>query len=153
MSAREPGWTVDTYAAHNEALRKAEAKFQSERDRRWKERDKANKAAVRAALNAAEKASEKTELALKEYKAGANEWRDTVKDLIAHQTGESQGMSSLWGLGIGAAALMASLIAIGTFVFARPAVVPTTAPQIIYVPAPSGTLLPSTPPQPQPATR
>ena len=47
------------------------------------ERDRANKESVKAAFNAAEKASEKTEAALKEYKLGANEWRDTVKDLIA----------------------------------------------------------------------
>ena len=48
------------------------------------ERDRANKESVKAAFNAAEKASEKTEAALKEYKLGANEWRDTVKDLIAN---------------------------------------------------------------------
>jgi hypothetical protein len=31
------GWTTDTYAAHNEALRQAEARFQEERDRRYTE--------------------------------------------------------------------------------------------------------------------
>ncbi len=46
------------------------------------ERDKANKEAIKAAFMASEKASEKTELALKEYKIGADEWRDTVRDLI-----------------------------------------------------------------------
>ena len=30
-------WTIETYAVHNEALRQAEAKFQEERDRRYKE--------------------------------------------------------------------------------------------------------------------
>lgn len=54
-----------------------------ERDRQYHERDVANKDAVRAALASAEKASEKTELALKEYKSSANEWRDTVKDLVS----------------------------------------------------------------------
>jgi len=54
----------------------------NERDRRYEERDKANKEAVRSALAAAEKAAEKTESALKEYKIGSNEWRDTVKDLV-----------------------------------------------------------------------
>lgn len=44
----------------------------------------AAKEAVRAALAAAEKAAGKTEEALTEYKRGANEWRDTVKDLIAN---------------------------------------------------------------------
>jgi hypothetical protein len=35
--AQESGWTVDTYAAHNEALRASEEKFQTERDRRYAE--------------------------------------------------------------------------------------------------------------------
>ena len=33
------GWTIATYAAHNEALRAAEVKFQEERDRRYMEVD------------------------------------------------------------------------------------------------------------------
>ena len=67
----------------------------NERDKRYSEVDKASKEAVQAALAAAEKAvqaalaaaekaAEKTEAALKEYKTGANEWRDTVKDLIGN---------------------------------------------------------------------
>ena len=31
------GWTVETYAAHNEALREAQARFEAERDRRYAE--------------------------------------------------------------------------------------------------------------------
>lgn len=31
------GWTIATYAAHNEALRQAEKRFQKERDRRYTE--------------------------------------------------------------------------------------------------------------------
>jgi aminopeptidase N len=35
---RPPGWwTTETYAAHNEALRRAEERFQTERDRRYSE--------------------------------------------------------------------------------------------------------------------
>lgn len=49
----------------------------------YNERDQANKESVKAAFNAAAKASEKNEAAFAEYKTGANEWRDTVKDLIA----------------------------------------------------------------------
>lgn len=56
----------------------------SEFEQRLKERDQANKEAIKAAFASAEKASEKTERALTEYKVGANEWRDTVKDLIAN---------------------------------------------------------------------
>jgi len=33
----KPNWTIETYAAHNEALRVAEEKFQTERDRRYSE--------------------------------------------------------------------------------------------------------------------
>ncbi len=33
------GWTIDTYAAHNEALRVAETRYQTERDRRYAEVD------------------------------------------------------------------------------------------------------------------
>ncbi len=33
----ESGWTIETYSAHNEALRIAEEKFQTERDRRYAE--------------------------------------------------------------------------------------------------------------------
>jgi len=33
----ESGWTIETYAAHNEALREAEVRFQEERDRRYAE--------------------------------------------------------------------------------------------------------------------
>lgn len=53
-------------------------------DRLYTERDRAAKEAVQAALLAAERSAEKTEAALKEYKVGANEWRDTVKDLIGN---------------------------------------------------------------------
>jgi len=69
----------------------------AERDRRYEERDVANKEAIRAAFASAEKASEKTESSLKEYKIGANEWRDTVKDLIANlreSRSEDEGGSS-----------------------------------------------------------
>ena len=55
-----------------------------ERDKRYEERDHANKEAVRAARDSSEKAGEKTDSALKEYKSGANEWRDTVESLISN---------------------------------------------------------------------
>jgi CHASE3 domain sensor protein len=35
--AQISAWTVDTYAAHNEALRAAQEKFENERDRRYTE--------------------------------------------------------------------------------------------------------------------
>lgn len=159
------GWTLGTYVAHNEAMR-------AEMDKRYEERDHANKAAVHAALAAAEKAADKTAAALAEYKVASNEWRDTVKDLvsripsrseieaqnksieeriaqqgktfdatlkpvleyIAADRGRGVGISTTWGVLLGVAALIASLIAIGTFVFRNAS--STTAPQVIYtVPA------------------
>jgi len=43
----EQGWTIATYAAHNEALRLAEAKFQNERDRRYMEVKATEEKAIR----------------------------------------------------------------------------------------------------------
>ena len=54
-----------------------------DRDANMRDRESASRDAIKAAFNAAEKAAEKTELALKEYKVSANEWRDTVKDLVS----------------------------------------------------------------------
>ncbi len=54
-----------------------------ERDRNYHERDLASKDAIKVAYNVVKEASHETALALKEYKISANEWRDTVKDLIA----------------------------------------------------------------------
>lgn len=55
----------------------------NERDKRYEERADAAKEASKAAQMASERAGEKTEMALKEYKIGSNEWRDTVKSLVA----------------------------------------------------------------------
>jgi len=76
----------------------------NERDRLYTERDSGNKERVAMAFATAEKLALKTEEALAEYKAGANEWRDTVKDLIASlrealSSGKAKGagMEKLWG--------------------------------------------------------
>jgi hypothetical protein len=94
----------------------------TERDQRYSERDVAAKEAVRAALAASEKASDKTERALQEYKIGANEWRDTVKDLIAglresrqEHAGESIGAKALWGYIVGAAGFAAIIVTLLRF--------------------------------------
>lgn len=92
---------------HEPSLRELSAEFDGfkdlmkERHDRYTERDQANKESVRKAFEAAEKAAEKTEYALKEYKIGANEWRDTVKDLIASiRQKESEGISKVEGAGL-----------------------------------------------------
>ena len=162
---------------HEPALRELTAELDGfkalmdERDRRYEERNAANKDAVTAALASAERASEKTELALKEYKTSANEWRDTVKDLVANmptlrdvkaieekiaavreiqasEAGKDKGVTASWGLVLGVASFLVMLIAIGTFVFVtlRQPVAPTAAP-VYYAPMAPGTLapVPSTP--------
>jgi hypothetical protein len=164
----EKSWTLEAYIHHNEAMRAVELKFQTERDLRYSERDEANKAAVKAALASAERASEKTETALKEYKTSANEWRDTVKDLVANmptlrdfrtlestvtalrdlqnlETGKDKGVSASWGLlagiiGIFGTLVMIGVVAVGLILFLNRRVEPA------YVPAPSGTTLPTAPP-------
>lgn len=65
-------------------------KLMDERDKRYSERDVANKQAAQAALDSAAKAGEKTELALKEYKVASNEWRDTVKDLVGRMPSRTE---------------------------------------------------------------
>ena len=55
----------------------------AERDRRYEDRHKATQEAVTSAFKSAEKAGEKTENALSEYKAGSNEWRGTLNDIVS----------------------------------------------------------------------
>lgn len=81
------------------------------------ERDTANKEAVKVALSKAEKATERTDEALKEYKASANEWRDTVKDMIGNlresrseTTGHASGVTGTILMIIGAAGAVGGLI-------------------------------------------
>ena len=102
-----------------------------ERKERLDERDEANKRAIEAAFNSAEKAAEKTESALKEYKVGANEWRDTVKDLIANlresrsQTvGKDEALlvaqaTQRWMVGLAAGVLLAVLVPLIKMFFGR----------------------------------
>jgi hypothetical protein len=162
------GWSLEAYVAHNEAMRTADRRFQKERDRRYGERDEANKAAVKAALASAERAGEKTEVALKEYKASANEWRDTVKDLVADmptlrdfrtleatvlslrdmqnlEAGKDKGMSASWALLLGAIGLVGTVVSIGV-VLVTVILFLNKKPDPVYVPAPPGTTLPATPP-------
>jgi chromosome segregation ATPase len=61
-----------------------------ERDKRYSERDVSNKEAVGAALANSRESANATEAALKEYKLSANEWRDTVKDLVATMPTKSE---------------------------------------------------------------
>lgn len=60
------------------------------RDAVARERMAGLKALMDERNKAGEKALELVALSFKEYKAGANEWRDTVKDLIANQAGRRE---------------------------------------------------------------
>jgi hypothetical protein len=173
-------WTIETYAAHNEALRVSEEKFQGERDRRYAE----VKASEEKALKVKEQADrDALDLArqIQAYKdEKANELREqigserglyaTKGDLtaavdkleaqlgpvltyMAGTQGASSGMAANRNALMSIVALVVGLITIGTFVFVTlrtPAPAPVQQPQVIYVPAPPGALLPSTPPQPAP---
>jgi vacuolar-type H+-ATPase subunit H len=123
------GWTLDTYAAHNEALRGAEEKFQSERDRRYTEVKNAEEKALRIkeqadrdALQLAreiqsykdEKANELREQINSErglyathgdLQAVVEKFDATMKpitEFIASARGRGSGMSALWGWALGA---------------------------------------------------
>jgi hypothetical protein len=166
----ENGWTVATYAAHNEALRSAEEKFHQERDRRYAElaieREKAlqiKEDGEQAALLLAreiqtykdEKANElraqisnerglyvtRTDLQAAVEKIDAT--LQPIKDSLSASRGRGLGYSQSWGVVLSVAALIASLIAIGSFAL-RPAAV-AVQPQMILVPAAPGTLVPTTP--------
>lgn len=67
-----------------------------------------------------------------------------VLDTLAKGSGKSEGFSQGWAL-LGGAILLVLAIYSGVFKAAS-----TAQPQVIYVPAPAGSLLPTTPPQPTP---
>lgn len=167
------GWTIDTLAQHVEALRHEQEAFNAERDRRYAEvaleREKALKIkeeADKAALGLAreiqtykdEKANElreqiNSERGLYASKNDLSAMADKVdtqlkpiNDFIATTRGQGAGAQDSRVMIAWVAALAASLIAIGSFVFRAQS--PASAPQIIYVPAAPGTLIPSPPSQP-----
>ena len=126
------GWTVDVYAAHNEAMRQSEEKFLLERDRRYTEvnieKEKALKikeTADLAALSLArdiqiykdEKANELREQINRErgnyasqtdLRAATEKMEATLGPVLAYvatQQGGSKGMERMWGWIVAAIAL------------------------------------------------
>lgn len=165
-------WTIETYVPHNEALRAAEKELQAERDRRYAEvalekekalriKEEADKVALALArdiqtykdMKANELreqiASERGLYATKNDLQSLGEKFDAshkpVVEFMATAIGNRSGTSDTRVLIAWAVALLVGLISIGTFVFRSPAV--PIAPQIIYVPAQPGTLIPTQPPQ------
>lgn len=144
MTDTVKGWTVDTYAAHNEALRAAESQFQNERDRRYAE----VKAAEEKALLVKQRADDQALSLAREIQTYKDEKANELREQISSERGNyatkadliSLGekfdalhkpvvefMASASGRGIGLndgrtligwiIALVVGLIAIGTFVF------------------------------------
>jgi len=145
MADQRPiAWNVETYAAHNEALRQAEHLFQKERDRRYAE----VKAAEEKALLVKQRADDQALLLAREIQTykdeKANELREQINserglyatkaDLLAlsdkfdaaHRP-VVEFMAAAIGTGMGGKrerdqiawviAIIAALIAIGSFVF------------------------------------
>ena len=173
----DAGWTLETYAMHNEALRLAEAHFQAERDRRYAEvnieKEKALKIKETADLAALQLARE-----IQTYKdEKANELREqigserglyarkadlaalgekveaTVAPLAAYvaaQQGREKGISLSWAVLMGAITLM-GVLGYAFTVRSTASVSQAAAPQVIYVPVPPGTQ--TTPLAPPPVTK
>jgi len=78
------GWTVETYAIHNEALRESEEKFQTERDRRYSEvnveREKA--------LKIKEKADESALMLAREIQVYKDEKANQLREQISSERGQ-----------------------------------------------------------------
>lgn len=171
------GWTISSYVAYNEALRLADEKFQAERDRRYTEvnlerekalriKDDANNDALKLAKQAQDykdaKANELREQIAQER--GLYATKDDIKQLsdkfdsmhrpvvefMANAAGKGAGVGLSWSVVLGIVTLMTGLLLIGTFIFSPKAVAPQSQPQIIYVPAPPGSMIPASPPATQP---
>lgn len=132
-------WTVDSLKAHIEQV---VAEVDRRYEQRFVAQEKAvltaliaQKEAVTSAMTAAEKAVEKAETQAKEWRAQANEWRSTMSDRearfvtqdsftalaekvhdisarIDRTAGQSTGLRDAWAVLLGAAGLVASIIAI-----------------------------------------
>jgi vacuolar-type H+-ATPase subunit H len=161
MNLPSKHWTLEAYIIHNEAMRAADTKFESERDRRYAEVKSAEEKALRV-KEQADRDALGLAREIQVYKdEKANELREqiyaergryaTKDDLVAAidkvqatlgpiatyisaQQGGSKGRNDLWGTALGAVALLVSLIAIGSFVFRSES---RTSPQVIYAPAPA----------------
>ncbi len=85
-------------------------KLNLEREKRYSQQDASNKEAVRAAFIAVDKMSASNAENLAEYKKGANEWRDTVKDILSSNRGQHSGTATTVGMMITIAGLVALLV-------------------------------------------
>ena len=139
------GWTLETYAAHNEAMRLAEVRLDAERDRRYSEvnveREKALKIKETADLAALQLARE-----IQTYKdEKANQLREQINsergqyatkadlsasmekieatigpvlNYVSRAQGQGAGISLSWAVLIGLVSLIGGLLGIGGILYA-----------------------------------
>ena len=84
-------WTIATYVAHNEALRKAEDRLLSERDRRYAE----VKLAEREALRVKEEADRTALMLAREIQTYKDEKANELRSQIERERGSYAGKSEL----------------------------------------------------------
>lgn len=141
-----------------------------ERDVRTDQSSKDSKVAVDAALQAAKEAvgeqNKSSALAISKSEASITKQIDQlgqqiqaitkasddkftdVKERLTRIEGGSQGGKAMWGYVAAGFGFLLTLLTIGALVFDRADRTPSAAaqPQVIYVPAPTGTLVPAAPP-------
>jgi hypothetical protein len=103
----ESGWTIETYSAHNEALRQAEEKFQNERDRRYAEVDVERE----KALKIKETADETARVLVAENQAYRDEKANELRSQIERERGMYVQRSDLEGAMGKTEATLAPLVA------------------------------------------
>jgi chromosome segregation ATPase len=79
---RRKGWSTETLKEHLCELRKADHRFDKERDRRYYSERKSDRRRMDAFLASNEKALNLLAEQQKEYKTASNEWRGTLNDLV-----------------------------------------------------------------------
>jgi vacuolar-type H+-ATPase subunit H len=120
----DKGWTIETYAAHNEALREAADKLDKERDRRYAEVKNAEEKALKVKEDADNKAlglareiqtykdekanqlreqisAERGHYATQDQLKAATDRIEAmltpIQTFVSQQTGGSRGMRDMWG--------------------------------------------------------
>ena len=133
---------------------------------------KASQIGIEAAFAASEKATSKSDINAEKWRENANEWRAAMMDreikfaprtevdnelrnlrteMVLVKENQDQGKGKGEGIGLAWAVALAVVGLLLAYGFTRPVpLAPYTPPQVIYVPAPPNTMIPSTPPAPTP---
>ena len=109
----QAGWNPETlkqlldqrFDALEETITRRFATIEREMNERFESQDRATKAALLSASNAVDKAEH-----LADLRASAqNEWRGTVSDVLARNSGMQKGSSETW------AKIAVAIVSVGTF--------------------------------------